>query len=76
MPIFMCSKNSFDFQIDVGKSGCLDFGDLASGGAKSLPLKLLNRTRATVPVRLVISAVSGHWCSDLQSTRLLSLCVV
>ena len=45
-------------QIDVGKSGSLDFGDLAGGSAKALPLKLFNRTHATLPLRLVISAVS------------------
>lgn len=45
-------------QVEVSKSGCLDFGDLPAGGAKSLPLKLLNRTPSTVPIRLVISAVS------------------
>ena len=45
-------------QIEAGKAGSLDFGDLSEGLTKSLPLKLLNRTRATVPIRLVISAVS------------------
>lgn len=54
------SKMCFYSQIEVGKSGCLDFGDLSGGSAKSLPLKLLNRTCATVPIRLVISAVSQH----------------
>lgn len=49
----------FDSQVE-SKSGCLDFGDLPEGSAKSLPLKLLNRTHATVPIRLVISAVSQH----------------
>lgn len=44
--------------MNVGKTGCLDFGDLAGGSVKSLPLKMVNRTRATVPIRLVISAVS------------------
>ncbi|XP_068998191.1 centrosomal protein of 192 kDa isoform X2 [Embiotoca jacksoni] len=48
-------------EIDVNKSGCLDFGDLSEGSAKSLPLKLLNRTRATVPIRLVISANATAW---------------
>ncbi|KAG8010342.1 hypothetical protein GBF38_014620 [Nibea albiflora] len=42
--------------VEVSKSGCLDFGDLPGGSAKSIPLKLLNRTHATVPIRLVISA--------------------
>lgn len=44
--------------MDVGKTGCLDFGDLSVGSSKALPLKLVNRTHATVPIRLVISAVS------------------
>ncbi|KAM4633668.1 centrosomal protein of 192 kDa [Polymixia lowei] len=48
-------------EVDVGKSGCLDFGDLSGGSAKSLPLKLLNRTHATVPIRLVISANATAW---------------
>ncbi|KAG7470070.1 hypothetical protein MATL_G00135730 [Megalops atlanticus] len=48
-------------EVDVGASGCLDFGDLASGSAKALPLKLVNKTRATVPVRLVISANASAW---------------
>ncbi|XP_037836225.1 centrosomal protein of 192 kDa isoform X2 [Kryptolebias marmoratus] len=48
-------------EIEVGKSGCLDFGDLPGGGAKSLPLRLLNRTHATVPIRLVISANATAW---------------
>ncbi|KAM6909723.1 centrosomal protein of 192 kDa [Xenentodon cancila] len=48
-------------EIEVGKSGCLDFGDMPGGSAKSLPLRLLNRTRATVPIRLVISANATAW---------------
>ncbi|XP_038568179.1 LOW QUALITY PROTEIN: centrosomal protein of 192 kDa [Micropterus salmoides] len=48
-------------EVEVSKSGCLDFGDLPGGSAKSLPLKLLNRTRATVPIRLVISANATAW---------------
>lgn len=54
------SEINSDSQVEVSKSGCLDFGDLTGGSAKSLPLKLLNRTHATVPIRLVISAVSPH----------------
>lgn len=45
-------------QVDTGKCEGLDFGDLSSGSWKTLPLKLFNRTRATVPIRLIISAVS------------------
>lgn len=48
----------FFSKVEIGRSGCLDFGDLPAGSAKSLPLKLVNRTCATVPIRLVISAVS------------------
>uniref|UniRef100_UPI0037E7D549 centrosomal protein of 192 kDa n=1 Tax=Semicossyphus pulcher TaxID=241346 RepID=UPI0037E7D549 len=48
-------------EIEVGKSGCLDFGDLPGGSAESLPVKLLNRTHATVPIRLVISANAAAW---------------
>ncbi|XP_070768017.1 centrosomal protein of 192 kDa [Enoplosus armatus] len=48
-------------EVEVSKSGCLDFGDLPGGSAKSLPLKLLNRTHATVPIRLVISANATAW---------------
>lgn len=47
----------------MSKSGCLDFGDLPAGSAKSLPLKLVNRTHATVPIRLVIGAVSQQHVS-------------
>jgi len=54
------------FQIEVSKSGCLDFGDLPGGSAKSLALRLLNRTHATVPIRLVISAVSLLGVSGLD----------
>ncbi|XP_073728008.1 centrosomal protein of 192 kDa isoform X2 [Misgurnus anguillicaudatus] len=56
-------------EVDVGKTGCLDFGDLAVGCAKSLPLKLVNRTHATVPIRLVISANASAWhCFSLSKS--------
>ncbi|KAM9489510.1 centrosomal protein of 192 kDa [Clarias gariepinus] len=48
-------------EVEVGKTGCLDFGDLAGGSVRSLPLKMVNRTRATVPIRLVISANASAW---------------
>ncbi|KAK2155815.1 hypothetical protein LSH36_230g01005, partial [Paralvinella palmiformis] len=35
----------------------LDFGSLAWGREKGLPLVLINRTRANIPVRLVISVI-------------------
>ncbi|XP_023283662.1 centrosomal protein of 192 kDa-like, partial [Seriola lalandi dorsalis] len=47
--------------VEASKSGYLDFGDLPGGSAKALPLKLLNRTHATVPIRLVISANATAW---------------
>lgn len=46
------------FQILAEKNGCLDFGDFVPGGGKTLTFKLVNETRATIPIRLVISAVS------------------
>ncbi|KAI1894105.1 hypothetical protein AGOR_G00112400 [Albula goreensis] len=48
-------------EVDVGTTGCLDFGDLSVGSARALPLKLINKTRATVPIRLVISANALAW---------------
>ncbi|XP_028985028.1 centrosomal protein of 192 kDa isoform X2 [Betta splendens] len=48
-------------EVEVGKSGCLEFGDLPGGSTKCLPLKLINRTHATVPIRLVISANATAW---------------
>ncbi|KAM9308329.1 centrosomal protein of 192 kDa [Gastrophryne carolinensis] len=48
-------------EVDTGKSEGLDFGELSSGNWKSLPLKLVNRTRATVPIRLIISANASAW---------------
>uniref|UniRef100_H3D713 Centrosomal protein 192 n=1 Tax=Tetraodon nigroviridis TaxID=99883 RepID=H3D713_TETNG len=48
-------------EVEMSKSGCLDFGDLPAGSAKSLPLKLVNRTHATVPIRLVIGATATAW---------------
>ncbi|XP_058602030.1 centrosomal protein of 192 kDa isoform X3 [Onychostoma macrolepis] len=48
-------------EVDVGKTGCLDFRDMPGGSTKALPLKLVNKTHATVPVRLVISANASAW---------------
>ncbi|XP_069392693.1 centrosomal protein of 192 kDa isoform X2 [Paralichthys olivaceus] len=42
--------------LEVEETKYLDFGDLPGGSAKSLPLKLVNKTHARVPIRLVISA--------------------
>ncbi|XP_061632213.1 centrosomal protein of 192 kDa isoform X3 [Phyllopteryx taeniolatus] len=57
-------------EVEVGNSGCLDFGDLPGGSSKSLLLKLLNMTRATVPIRLVISAKATAWrCFTLSKQQ-------
>ncbi|XP_056377488.1 centrosomal protein of 192 kDa isoform X2 [Hyla sarda] len=48
-------------EVDTGKADCLDFGDLPSGTWKTLPIKLINKTRATVPIRLIISANATAW---------------
>ncbi|KAM3928231.1 centrosomal protein of 192 kDa isoform 1-T1 [Leptodactylus fuscus] len=48
-------------EVDTGKTDCLDFGDLSSGSWKTLPLRLINKTRATVPIRLIISANATAW---------------
>lgn len=62
-------------EIELGKSGCLDFGDLPVGGAKSLALKLLNRTHATVPIRLVLSANATAWrCFSLSKNPVTMTC--
>ncbi|TRY60767.1 hypothetical protein DNTS_029619 [Danionella cerebrum] len=56
-------------EVDLCKKGCLDFGDLAEGSAKALPLRLINKTRATVPIRLVISANASAWhCFSLYNS--------
>ncbi|XP_062395641.1 centrosomal protein of 192 kDa isoform X2 [Sardina pilchardus] len=48
-------------EVEIGKSGCLDFGDLPAGSSKALPLRLLNRTHAIVPIRLFMSANATSW---------------
>lgn len=64
-------------EIEVGKAGCLDFGDLPVGGAKSLALTLLNRTHATVPIRLVLSANASAWrCFSLSKNPVTMTCEV
>ncbi|KAL8182343.1 UNVERIFIED_CONTAM: hypothetical protein K2H54_053539, partial [Gekko kuhli] len=47
-----------DLEVEVKQ---LDFGDLPSGSWKCLPLKLINRTHARVPIRLVINANAVAW---------------
>lgn len=44
--------------METGKQDYLDFGDLTSGSWKALPLKIINKTHAFVPIRLIINAVS------------------
>ncbi|XP_007487810.2 centrosomal protein of 192 kDa isoform X2 [Monodelphis domestica] len=39
----------------------LDFGDLTYGSWKVLPLKLINKTHAVVPIRLIINANAIAW---------------
>ncbi|GCB72399.1 hypothetical protein scyTo_0006285 [Scyliorhinus torazame] len=48
-------------EVLAGKSKSLDFGDLVPGGSKTLSLKLINKTHATVPIRLVINANAAAW---------------
>ncbi|XP_015276423.1 PREDICTED: centrosomal protein of 192 kDa-like [Gekko japonicus] len=47
-----------DLEVEVKQ---LDFGDLPSGSWKCLPLKLINKTHARVPIRLVINANAVAW---------------
>ncbi|XP_072902818.1 centrosomal protein of 192 kDa isoform X3 [Hemitrygon akajei] len=54
------AENPF-VEVVAEKRGCLDFGDLLPGGGKTLSLKLVNRTHATIPLRLVISANPAAW---------------
>ncbi|XP_056290775.1 centrosomal protein of 192 kDa isoform X2 [Pseudoliparis swirei] len=70
--LFAIAENP-TIEVDVSSSGCLDFGDLPGGSATSLPLKLLNRTRATVPIRLVISANATAWRCFTFSTHPVSV---
>ncbi|XP_062933366.1 centrosomal protein of 192 kDa isoform X4 [Cynocephalus volans] len=48
-------------EVKTDKKDVLDFGDLTYGGWKALPLKLINRTHATVPIRLIINADAIAW---------------
>ncbi|KAK2514309.1 Cep192 [Columba livia] len=50
-----------DLEVDTGKRDYLDFGDLTSGSWKALPLKLINKTHAFVPIRLIINANAVAW---------------
>ncbi|XP_042565135.1 centrosomal protein of 192 kDa isoform X2 [Clupea harengus] len=56
-------------EVEVGKCGCLYFGDLPTGSSKGLPLRLINRTHAVVPIRLVMSASGTAWrCFTLSKS--------
>ncbi|XP_047647424.1 centrosomal protein of 192 kDa [Phacochoerus africanus] len=48
-------------EVETEKKDVLDFGDLTYGSWKALPLKLINRTHATIPVRLIINANAMAW---------------
>ncbi|KAM5219037.1 centrosomal protein of 192 kDa isoform 2-T2 [Hipposideros larvatus] len=48
-------------EVETEKNDVLDFGDLTYGGWKALPLKLINKTHATVPIRLIINANAISW---------------
>ncbi|KAM5304920.1 centrosomal protein of 192 kDa isoform 3-T3 [Glossophaga mutica] len=48
-------------EVETEKKGVLDFGDLTYGGWKALPLKLINKTHAIVPIRLTINANAIAW---------------
>ncbi|KFU96622.1 Centrosomal protein of 192 kDa, partial [Chaetura pelagica] len=50
-----------NLEVDTGKRDYLDFGDLTSGSWKALPLKLINKTHAFVPIRLIINANAVAW---------------
>ncbi|KFO83616.1 Centrosomal protein of 192 kDa, partial [Buceros rhinoceros silvestris] len=48
-------------EVETGERDSLDFGDLTSGSWKALPLKLINKTHAFVPIRLIINANAVAW---------------
>ncbi|XP_024435919.2 centrosomal protein of 192 kDa isoform X2 [Desmodus rotundus] len=48
-------------EVETEKKDVLDFGDLTYGGWKALPLKLINKTHAIVPIRLTINANAIAW---------------
>ncbi|KFP80195.1 Centrosomal protein of 192 kDa, partial [Acanthisitta chloris] len=50
-----------NLEVEAGKGDCLDFGDLTSGSWKALPLKLINKTHAFVPIRLIVNANAVAW---------------
>ncbi|KYO35334.1 centrosomal protein of [Alligator mississippiensis] len=50
-----------NLEVETGKTDGLDFGDLTCDSWKSLPLKLINKTQASVPIRLIINANAVAW---------------
>nr|XP_058895835.1 centrosomal protein of 192 kDa isoform X3 [Kogia breviceps] len=48
-------------EVETEKKDVLDFGDLTYGSWKALPLKLVNKTHANIPIRLIISANAIAW---------------
>uniref|UniRef100_A0A8C2T8Z7 Centrosomal protein 192 n=1 Tax=Coturnix japonica TaxID=93934 RepID=A0A8C2T8Z7_COTJA len=50
-----------NLEVETGKQDYLDFGDLTSGSWKALPLKIINKTHAFVPIRLIINANAVAW---------------
>ncbi|XP_075777128.1 centrosomal protein of 192 kDa isoform X2 [Pelodiscus sinensis] len=50
-----------NLEVETGKTEGLDFGDLTSGSWKALPLKLINKTHASLPIRLIIKANAVAW---------------
>uniref|UniRef100_A0A8C6DSG3 Centrosomal protein 192 n=1 Tax=Moschus moschiferus TaxID=68415 RepID=A0A8C6DSG3_MOSMO len=48
-------------EVETEKKDVLDFGDLTYGSWKALPLKLVNKTHANIPIRLIISANAVAW---------------
>ncbi|XP_043834192.1 centrosomal protein of 192 kDa [Dromiciops gliroides] len=48
-------------EVETIKTDLLDFGDLTYGSWKVLPLKLINKTHAVIPIRLIINANAIAW---------------
>ncbi|XP_057383126.1 centrosomal protein of 192 kDa isoform X4 [Balaenoptera acutorostrata] len=48
-------------EVETEKKDVLDFGDLTYGSWKALPLKLVNKTHANIPIRLIINANAIAW---------------
>ena len=56
--ISFSSVRSFSvFQILHEDSQSIDFGEMPGGASRSRPLRIINKGRADVPLRLTISAV-------------------